>query len=78
MKFKNDSDNVFTDISSEAYRTYEFPKGDLVTITKPLKLSVSRSGGHRVFDEGGTSHYVPKGWIHLHWKPREGQANFVK
>ena len=75
--FVNKSSNVFSDISSEDYRSYTFPGGEVVTISKPLKLSVS-AGGHRLFDATGISHYVPKGWIHLKWKANEGQPNFVK
>lgn len=75
--FVNESGNVFSDISSEDYRSYTFPGGEVVTISKPLKLSVS-AGGHRLFDAAGISHYVPKGWIHLKWKAVEGQPNFVK
>jgi hypothetical protein len=77
MSFLNESTNKFVDISSEEYRTYVFPGGDEVTIQRPLKLSVS-AGGHRLFDEGGISHYIPKGWIHLHWKAKDGHAHFVK
>ena len=75
--FKNSSNNVFVNIGSEVSRTYLFPGGDEVTINDPLFLSVS-AGGHRLFDADGNSHYVPKGWIHLKWKARDGQPNFVK
>jgi len=77
VEFINKSDNKFVDISSEAFRTYIFSEGNEVTITGPTHLSVSPSG-HRLFDIYGTSHYVPKGWIHLKWKAKEGQPNFVK
>lgn len=75
--FNNKSKNVFEDISSEEYRIYRFSSGE-VKIEKPTHLSVAPSGGHRVFDESGLSHYIPKGWIQLTWKAREGQPHFVK
>jgi len=78
MDFKNESGLVFVDISSEAERTYEFPKGNKVVIDNPLRLNVSKSGGHRLFDESGRSHYIPSGWIHLSWTVRPGSPNFVK
>jgi hypothetical protein len=76
--FNNKSGLDFSDISSEEYRVYEFESGRSILISKPLRLNVSPSGGHRVFDEDGVSHYIPKGWIHLKWKSKEGQPNFVK
>ena len=81
MEFKNESNNKFTDISSEEVRTYRFVDNGYwteVVIEKPLKLHVSKAGGHRVFDESGTSHYIPKGWRHLTWKAKKGQPHFVK
>jgi len=76
--FKNESDLDFTDISSEAWREYHFESGATVRIDNPAMLNVSESGGHRIFDEQGLSHYVPKGWIHLVWEPKPGQPNFVR
>lgn len=77
MSFINESSNKFVDISSEAYRTYVFPDNQLVRIEEPLQLSVS-AGGHRLFDNNGVSHYIPKGWIQLSWKAKDGSPNFVK
>lgn len=77
QQFDNQSGKDFVDISSELYRVYTFPGDNKVVITKPLQLSVS-SGGHRIFDEQGFSHYVPKGWIHLTWEAKAGQPHFVK
>jgi len=76
--FINESGLEFTDVSSEQYRTYTFPSKESVTIKYPTHLHVSSSGGHRVFDADGNSHYIPSGWIHLQWRAREGKANFVK
>lgn len=78
--FVNQTDHKFKDISTERYRTYVFPcsTGAVnINIDEPVALNVSRSGGHRVIDASGTSHYIPKGWIHLHWDVKEGEANFV-
>ncbi len=76
--FLNESNLEFTDISSEQYRIYEFNNGKIVMIVEPLKLNVSKSGGHRVFDNSGISHYIPQGWCHLSWKTKLGKPNFVK
>lgn len=78
MEFKNESHLIFTDISSEQYRVYEFSNGKVIRIDEPQWLNVSAGGGHRVFDGSGMSHYVPKGWVWLRWKARDGQPHFVK
>lgn len=76
-EFKNESGLEFVDISSEEYREYIFT-GKTIRIDLPLKLNVSTSGGHRVFDAFGISHYIPTGWLHLQWRVKEGAPNFVK
>ena len=76
--FKNATDLHFTDISSEEWREYTFLGGEVVRIEKPLILNVSESKGHRLFDSYGISHYVPPTWIHLRWKVKTGEPNFVK
>lgn len=76
--FINESNFEFSDISSELYRVYEFSNGKTIMISEPLKLNVSKSGGHRIYDNSGVSHYVPQGWIHISWKAKDGQPNFVK
>jgi hypothetical protein len=68
---------TFRRISSEEHRTYRFPGGEYVRIDGPLFLHVSASGGHRIVDSAGASHYVPAGFIHITWKAREGQPAFV-
>jgi hypothetical protein len=77
MNFINRTQFDFTDISSEAWREYQFQGGQIVRIDRPFRLHVSDDGGHRVFDEHGVSHYIPSGWIHLSWKAREGEPHFV-
>lgn len=76
--FQNASDLEFVDISSEKWREYRFLGEEIVRIEAPLKLNVSASGGHRIFDADGVSHYIPAGWIHLMWTSKDGQPNFVK
>ena len=78
MEFVNESGLTFVDISSEMYREYIWKDGASVWIDQPLKLNVSKSGGHRIFDSNETSHYIAPGWVHLKWKAREGKAHFVK
>lgn len=89
-EFRNESGLTFTDISSELYREYTFPNDkriytdngyvDVVKVRVylPLKLNVSDSGGHRIFDKSGKSHYIPKGWVHLEWEASAGSPHFVK
>ncbi len=76
----------FDDISGEEYRIYFFTSEKLpdgrerpmieIKIDNPQWLNVSKSGGHRLVDEKGISHYVPCGWKHLCWKARD--YHFVK
>lgn len=75
MEFINNSDLEFKDISAEREREYAFGGGTIL-IVEPLKLNVSESGGHRIFDAQGDSHYVPAGWIHLRWTAKEGKPHF--
>jgi len=66
---------VEIDISSEVYRLYRFPKGESVMIKKPAILIVS-DNGHRVVDQGGYSHYIPYGWVHLKFKVEKDAPHF--
>jgi hypothetical protein len=77
VNFKNESGLEFVDISTETFREYTFPN-ITVRIDEPLKLNVSKSGGHRIFDAKGNSHYIPTGWIHLKWNVKPDAPNFVK
>jgi hypothetical protein len=61
------NDLIWSDISSEEWRSYRFPGDEIVEIIDPDKLCVSENG-HRIVDCSGRSHYVPKGWIHLIFK----------
>lgn len=80
--FINYGENEFINIDSEVYREYVFqvpnsPFTNTIRINNPLKLCV-KSNGHRVWDTNNESHYIPSGWIHLKWKVKDGQPNFVK
>jgi len=66
----------FKDISDEQYREYTFVGGEKVRI-EGIKLNVSDSGGHRIEDKYGISHYIPFKWIQLTWVPKEGKPNFA-
>lgn len=77
-QFINQSSLEFTDISSEQYRIYEFNNGKTIMISEPLRLNVSKNGGHRLYDGSGVSHYIPQGWVHISWKAKPNQPNFVK
>ena len=77
MEFKHTTDYEWKKIEGEKYRTYVFPNGSRVKIKKPLYLNVSKSGGHRIFDAQGFSHYIPYKWIHLFWEVEgDDRANF--
>ena len=67
----------FKDISDEQYRVYEWAGYSKIRINEPLQLNVSESGGHRILDKEGTSHYIPKGWLHLYWVVKEGKPTFA-
>jgi len=76
MEFINKSELVFSDLSDEKYREYDF--GDhIIRINNPLKLNVSESNGHRVFDRQGISHYIPFEWYELRWEIKEGCSHFA-
>jgi len=77
-KMRNATDLEFDDISSEQFREYVFPEGEVVRIESPQKLHVSESDSHRILDAQGESHYIPPKWIHLRWKTKDGEPHFVK
>lgn len=61
------NDLKFKDISTEEFREYVYP--DItIRIDNPRELNVAKSGGHRVLDAEGMSHYIPSGWKHLRWR----------
>ena len=68
--------NTQKDISTEIRRTYTWESGATVTIEAPIALIVSENG-HRIADAANNGHYVPFGWIHLHWENKPGQPPIV-
>jgi len=77
-KFSNTSINEFVEIE-EVYRTYTFIKEGYkydIVVHLPRQLSVSESGGHRIYSEDGKSHYIPSGWVHIEWEVPVGAPNF--
>jgi hypothetical protein len=65
----------FETINNEVYRTYTFPSGAIVKIEEPVKI-LRNERGHRLISADGTCHYVPVGWVHLQWKPKEGMFGY--
>lgn len=74
---KNSSGLEFTDISSEAYRDYNW-ENFMVRVNFPMWLNVSKSGGHRLLDANGLSWYIVPGFKYIQWRNKEGEPNFVK
>lgn len=77
MTITNNESLKFDNLQDELYRVYEFQTGAKIEITNPVALNVSKSGGHRVLDAAGLSHYIPAGWHHLYWKVKDGQPAFA-
>lgn len=77
MTVTNNPDLKFKSIETEQFRVYEFVDGSSFKINDPVALHVSESGGHRVLDKQGISHYIPSGWVHLYWKSKDGQPAFL-
>jgi len=76
--FRNATRHNFDDISSETYREYVFAD-HTVKIDHPVALNVNySSGGHRVWDSQGVSHYIPGGWRELKWEVDSDKPHFVK
>jgi hypothetical protein len=77
--FSNGTKHKFEDISSEMHRTYNYPDGSKEKIEGPLLLNANHiTGGHRVFDALGNSHYIQGGWNRISWRVYEGEPHFVK
>lgn len=70
----------FSDLTDELFREYTFPTAHgpvTVTVPAPAALNVSASGGHRIVDREGFSHYIPSGWVALTFKVRAGESFFT-
>lgn len=77
MEITNNPNLKFDSLEDEQFRVYEFVDGSSFKIENPVALNVSGSGGHRVLDGTGLSHYIPTGWVHLYWKVKEGAPAFA-
>jgi hypothetical protein len=76
---RNGTDHKFDDISSEIYREYHFSDGYVKRIDHPIALNVNySSGGHRVWDAYGKSHYVKGDWKDIVWEVFHDKPHFVK
>jgi len=74
---KTKFEGKWMDISSEAWREYQFPSGACIYVSYPVALALSPRlnslpvvyGGnsHRIVDSAGVSHYIPRGWLRLLW-----------
>ena len=77
-RFINESGLKFDDINSEKTRIYHFSDGNTLVIEKPSKLHVSKSGGHRLYDESNKCYYVAPKWNYIEWSVKDGAPSFVK
>ena len=64
------------DLTIEKWREYRFASG-IVRIENPRTLYISPNDSHRVEDAAGLGHYIPPGWIHLRWEPRDKSKAIV-
>lgn len=77
-EFRNESGLKFTDISSEEWREYIYDYNKTIFIENPLKLHVSKSGGHRIFSAEGYSRYIAPGWLQIIWRSKDNEPHFIK
>lgn len=68
-------DLTVCDLSQEFSRKYFYPDGREIYIEEPYQLffkTDKRLDSHRVSrDEGRVVVYVPAGWTHFEWVPRD-------
>ena len=65
------------DLSDETSRTYVFGPGSAYRIDLPIIVAVkktARGDTHRVVDAKGACHYIPAGWIAIHWTLKANTA----
>lgn len=75
-EFRNTSEFVFRDISSEAFREYVYPNGTRIRIDHPIRLSVQPNQGHRVWD-GENSWWIRSNFIAIRWQAKVGAPHFA-
>lgn len=61
------------DVSSEQYRFYTYPNGDVFRITGPVDLYITKNGSHRVVDVDGVTHRPERGYVGISWKQSNGK-----
>jgi len=66
-------DPIGNDISIEVYRTYVYADGGEYTISRPKKLYIADSGGHRVVDSEGVTHAPSRPWVAIKWEQTDGK-----
>lgn len=76
QKFINMSDIEFKDISTEEWREYIYDKGFRLKIEHPIKLGITKSGSHRIWD-GVNSFWIRPGFMTIIWKAKEGLPHFT-
>ncbi len=74
--FRNTSEFVFRDISSEEYREYIYPNGTRIKIDHPIRLSIAPQHGHRIWD-GVRSWWIRPTFLVIIWKAKEGAPHFA-
>ena len=66
------------DVSTEEYRTYHYPNGVTLTITRPKALHVKRrddgTDSHRLIDKDRRGWYVRPGWLAIEWYNEAGDV----
>jgi len=74
-------DMNWIDISTEAWREYTYPDGDVIHVPEPTAMVIKRHpeydlpgswDSHRIKTAHGISYYIPQGWICLRWAPKDG------
>lgn len=61
MKVEKDT---WIDVKEETYRVYTFPNGSY-KVEKVIAFYLSTSGGHRLKTAGGSTYFIPAGWLGL-------------
>lgn len=76
---RNNTEHQFIDISTEQYRIYYNPAGEvLIHIAEPVALAVSPSG-HRVLDSEGVAFWInTDDFSVVEWKSYDGAPHFIK
>jgi hypothetical protein len=60
------------DLTHLLYIYYRFPNKENVKVMYPQTLYVA-DDGHQVYDSHGGEHFIPKGFIHIKSKDKDGK-----